>query len=120
MIFNKFLSIVLSACLFLFLMLLTSSVAALFFNGGSIPFIGVFFVVIYYFIARAFYSYLRNDDKYKNTRKHKSDKKGESYWIKGESDNKKLFLVVWVIVILALSAISLWLYAYNNGLIHAW
>lgn len=75
MIFNKFLSIVLSACLFLFLMLLTSSVAALFFNGGSIPFIGVFFVVIYYFIARAFYSYLRNDDKYKNTRKHKSDKK---------------------------------------------
>lgn len=118
MIFNKFLSIVLSACLFLFLMILTSSVVALFLNGGSIPFIGIFFVVIYYFIVRAFYSYLRNDDKYKNTSKYKSDKKGESYWIKGESDNKKLFLVVWVIVILALSAISLWLYAYNNGLIH--
>lgn len=118
MIFNKYLSLFFSACLFMFLMLLTSSVVLIFFKGGSIPFIGLFFVVVYYFVARAFYSYLRNDEFYKNTKKHSSDKPNEKYWIKGESDSKKVFVVVWVLVILALSAISLWLYSYNRGLIN--
>lgn len=117
MIFNKYISIIFSACLLLFLMLLTSSVMIVFFKGGSIPFIGLFFVVIYYFIARMFYNYLRNDDEYKNTRKHSSDIKGEKYLVKGERDTKKIFIVVWVLVILLLSAISLWLYSFNNGLI---
>lgn len=89
MIFNKYLSILFSACLFMMLMFLTSSVVAVFFKGGAIPFIGLFFVVVYYFIARAFYSYLRNDDHYKNTRKHSSDKEGESYITKGEKGYEK-------------------------------
>ena len=117
MIFNKYLSIFISACLFLFLMLLTSIAVLTFFNGGSIPFVGLVFVVVYYFISRVFYNYLRNDDFYKNTRNHSSDKPGEKYWIKGENDTKKIFLIVWIFVILILAAISLWLYAYNNGLI---
>jgi len=115
MIFNKYLSIFISACLFMFLMLLTSVVVLTVFHGGSIPFIGIVFVVIYYFIARAFYSYLRNDDFYKNTRQHKSDKKGEKYWIKGERDSKKIFVIVWVFVILILTAVSLLLYYHNMG-----
>ena len=117
MIFNKYLSIFLSACLFMLLMLLTSSVVVVFFKGGSIPFIGIAFVVIYYFISRAFYSYLRNDGEYKNNRKMSSDMAGESYITKGESDLKKIFLVIWVLVILALAALSLWLYSINNGLV---
>ena len=117
MIFNKYLSIVLSACMFMLLMLLTSSIVVVFFNGNSIPFIGIVFVVIYYFISRAFYNYLRNDGKYKNTRKTSSDRPDESYITKGESDSKKVFLVVWVLVILLLSAVSLWLYSINNGLV---
>ncbi|MDO5859835.1 hypothetical protein [Methanobrevibacter sp.] len=117
MIFNKYLSIFLSACLFMLLMLLTSSVVVVFFNGGSVPYIGIAFVVIYYFIARAFYTYLRNDDEYKNNRKITSDKKDESYITKGRSDTKKVFLVVWVLIILLLSAVSLWLYSFNNGLL---
>lgn len=117
MILNKYVSIVLSACLFMLLMLVTSSVAVVFFNGGSIPYIGLLFVVIYYFIARAFYNYLRNDDEFKNTRKRSSDRKGESYITKGERDNKKLFLIIWVIVVLILAALSLWLYSINNGLV---
>ena len=117
MIFNKYLSIILSACLFMLLMLLTSSVVVVFFKGGSIPFIGIAFVVIYYFISRAFYNYLRNDEEYKNNRKISSDVAGESYITKGESDSKKLFLVVWVLVILVLAAVSLWLYSINNGLV---
>ena len=115
MIFNKYLSIFISACLFMFLMLLTSVVVLTVFHGGSIPFIGIVFVVIYYFIARAFYSYLRNDDFYKNTRQHKSDMKGEKYWIKGERDNKKIFVIVWIFVILILTALSLLLYYHNIG-----
>ena len=66
MIFNKYLSIIISACLFLFLMALTSMLTLSFFKGGPIPFIGLFFVVVFYFISRAFYAYLRNDDFYKN------------------------------------------------------
>lgn len=117
MILNKYLSLFISACLFLFLMLLTSVVALTFFKGGSVPFIGLFFVVVYYFITRAFYSYLRNDDFYKNTKKHSSDKPGEKYWIKGERDSKKIFIIVWIFVILILTAVSIWLYSFNHGLI---
>ncbi len=117
MIFNKYISVALSACLFLMLMFLTSTVVVVFFNGGAIPYIGLVFVVVYYFISRAFYNYLRNDDEYKNSRKRSSDKPGESYLTKGESDIKKTFIVVWVLVILFLSAISLWLYSINNALI---
>lgn len=117
MIFNKYISIFISACLFLFLMLLTSIVTVTFFSGGSIPFIGLVFVVIYYFIARAFYSYLRNDDFYKNTKQHSSDKPGEKYWVKGEMDTKKIFVIAWIFVILVLAAVSIWLYSYNHGLI---
>ena len=117
MILNKYLSLFISACLFLFLMLLTAVVALTFFKGGSVPFIGLFFVVVYYFITRAFYSYLRNDDFYKNTKKHSSDKPGEKYWIKGERDSKKIFIIVWIFVILILTAVSIWLYSFNHGLI---
>lgn len=117
MILNKHLSIILSACFFMLLMMIISSIVGLFFNGGSIPYIGIVFVVIFYFIARAFYNYLRNDEFYKNTRKHSSDKPDEKYWIKGERDTKKIFIIVWVIVILILAAVSLWLYSFNTGLI---
>lgn len=116
MILNKSLSIILSACLFMLLMFLMSSVIALFFNGGAIPYIGLLFVVIFYFIAKMFYNYLRNDELYKNTGKHSSDGPNESYIIKGDKDFKKIFIIVWVIVILILAAISLYLYSFNNGL----
>ena len=112
MIFNKPISLILSACMFMLLMLIVSSIIAMF---GSIPYIGLIFVVIFYFIARMFYSYLRNDDFYKNNKNHSSDKKGESYLIKGERDGKKIFIVVWMLVVLVLAAVSLWLYSYNTG-----
>lgn len=112
MIFNKYISMFFSACMFMLMMLIVSSIIAMF---GQIPYIGLFFVVVFYFIARAFYNYLRNDDFYKNNRNHKSDKKGESYIIKGERDSKKIFIVVWMMVILVLAAVSLWLYSYNTG-----
>ena len=114
MIFNKYISLFLSACFFMFLMLIVSSIIAIF---GSIPYIGLLFVVVFYFITRAFYNYLRNDDFYKNNKKHSSDIDGESYIIKGERDNKKIFIIVWMLVILVLAAISLWLYSINNGLV---
>ena len=117
MIFNKYLSIFFSACLFMMLMFLTSMATITFFKGGAIPFIGLFFVVVYYFIARAFYSYLRNDDYYKNTKNHSSDMEGESYITKGESDTKKLFIVIWVLIILVLAAVSLMLYSINSGML---
>ncbi|MBQ2654012.1 MAG: hypothetical protein IJF83_10675 [Methanobrevibacter sp.] len=117
MIFNKYLSIAISACLFMFLMLLISIVTLTFFNGGSIHFIGLVFVVIFYFIARMFYNYLRNDEFYKNTKKHSSDRPGEKYWIKGEMDTKKILLIVWIFAILILAAVSIWLYSLNHGLI---
>ena len=97
-------------------MLLISSVIVVFFKGGSVPFIGLFFVVVFYFLTRAFYNYLRNDELYKNTRNRSSDMPGESYIVKGQRDVKKIFIVVWVIVILLLAAVSLWLYSYNSGL----
>lgn len=99
------------------LMLLVSSVVVVFFNGGSIPFIGIAFVVIFYFISRAFYNYLRNDGEYKNTRKFSSDRADERYITKGKRDSKKLFVVVWILVILMLAAASLWLYSINMGLV---
>lgn len=117
MIFNKTISIILSALLFVFLGLLYSSVSVMFFNGGLIPIIGMVMFVIFYFITRMFYNYLRNDNYYKNTRERSSDKKGEKYFIKGESDSKKLFIVIWVIVILILSSVSLWLFSFNHGLV---
>ncbi|WP_405295432.1 hypothetical protein [Methanobrevibacter sp.] len=117
MIFNKGISIVLSGLFLLFLMLLFSSVSVMFLNGGLIPVMGVVMFVIFYFITRVFYAYLRNDDKYKNNKKISSDMPGERYITKGESDIKKVFVVVWVLVILILTATSLWLYSFNNALI---
>ena len=117
MILNKPLSIILSVCFFMLLMLIISSITVVFFNGGSIPYIGLVFVIVFYFITRMFYNYLRNDDYYKNNKQHSSDKPGEIYITKGKRDSKKMFVIVWVIVILILAAISLWLYSFNNGLI---
>lgn len=117
MIFNKSISIVLSGLFFLFLMLLFSTVSVMFLNGGLIPVVGVVMFVFFYFITRAFYNYLRNDDKYKNNRQVSSDLPGEKYYTKGESDSKKLFVVVWLIVILILASVSLWLYSFNNALL---
>lgn len=117
MILNKHLSIIISACFFMLLMLIVSSIIVLFFKGGSIPYIGLVFVVVFYFLARMFYNYLRNDEHYKNNRQYTSDKLNESYIVKGEKDSKKIFLIVWVIFILILIASSLWLYSFNNGLI---
>ncbi len=117
MIFNKTISIILSGLMFLFLGLLFSSISVMFLNGGSIPIIGIVIFVIFYFITRMFYNYLRNDDKYKNNRQISSDIPGEKYRVKGESDPKKVFVVVWVIVILILTSVSLWLYSFNNGMV---
>ena len=117
MILNKSLSILLSVCLFMLLMFVMSSVIALFFNGGSIPYIGLLFVVIFYFIAKMFYNYLRNDELYKNTGRRSSDEPDESYIIKGDKDFKKIFIIVWVMIILVLAAFSLYLYSFNTGLL---
>lgn len=117
MILNKNLSIILSVCFFALAMLVASSVIMLVVPGGTLPFAGVIFIVVFYFITRAFYSYLRNDDFYKNNRNYKSDRKGEKYITKGARDNKKIFVIVWVIVILALAAVTMWLVLINRGLI---
>ena len=117
MIFNKTVSIILSGLFFVFLGLLFSAISVMFLKGGLLPIIGLVMFFIFYLITRMFYNYLRNDDYYKNTRQKSSDKKGEKYITKGESDNKKLFIVIWVIVILILTSVSLWLYSFNNGLI---
>ncbi|MBE6498371.1 MAG: hypothetical protein E7Z81_08925 [Methanobrevibacter sp.] len=117
MIFNKTISIILSALFFIFLGLLFSSVSVMFLNGGLLPVVGLVMFFIFYLITRMFYNYLRNDDFYKNTRERSSDVKGEKYFTKGESDPKKLFVVIWVIVILILTSVSLWLYSFNNGLV---
>ncbi len=117
MIFNKTISLILSGLLFIFLGLLFSTVSVIFLKGQLLPIVGLFLFVIFYFIARAFYSYLRNDEYYKNTRQRSSDVVGEKYMTKGESDIKKLFIVIWLIVILILTSVSLWLYSFNNGLI---
>lgn len=118
MIFNKSISMVLSGLFFIFLALLFSSISVMFLDGGLLPVIGIFLFVIFYFITKMFYNYLRNDNLYKNNREKSSDKPGEKYLIKGESDNKKLFIVIWLIVILILTSMSLWLYSYNHGLVN--
>ena len=117
MILNKTLSLAVSACFFILAILVVSSAVMLFAPGGSLPFVGVIVIVAMYFITRVFYNYLRNDDHYKNTRQYSSDKKGEKYIIKGESDIKKSFIIIWVILILVVAAIAMWLYLINNGLI---
>jgi len=117
MIFNKTISIILSGLFFLFLALLFSSISVMFLNGGLIPVIGVIMFVLFYFITKTFYAYLRNDDKYTNNRKMSSDMPGEKYFTKGDSDPKKLFVVVWLMVILVLTSAALWLYSFNNGLV---
>ena len=117
MIFNKTISLILSGLFLLFLCLLYSTVSVAFLKMGSLSIVGLLVFVIFYFITRMFYNYLRNDDYYKNNRQMSSDKKGEKYITKGESDYKKIFIVAWLIIILILTSVSLWLYSFNNGLI---
>ncbi len=117
MIFNKTISIILAGLFFLFLMLLFSTVSITFLNRQLIPIVELIIIVVFYFITRSFYNYLRNDEKYKNARNASSDLPGEKYYTKGESDSKKLFVVLWVIGILILTSLSLWLYSINNGII---
>ncbi len=117
MILNKYLSLLISACFFILVILIVSSAIMIFVPGGSLPFVGIILIVALYFITRAFYNYLRNDNRYKNSRQYSSDKKGEKYLVKGESDIKKTFIIIWVIVILIIAAISMWLYLLYIGLI---
>lgn len=117
MILNRNLSLVLSLCFMILLILISSSAIMMFVPGGTLPFAGIILILVFYFITRAFYNYLRNDEFYKNNRDYHSDKKGEKYIYKGAKDNKKLFIVIWVIVILALAAASMWLNLINKGLI---
>ena len=58
--------------------------------------------VFFYFIAKLFYNYLRNDDEYKNNRQFSSDVSGEKYFTKGAFDSKKVFIIIWLFVILIL------------------
>ena len=110
MIFNKYVSLVITGVLFLMLMLLLSSVVMLIKPGMNIVYSGVI-IIAFVFICRAFYSFLRNDEEYKNTRKRTSDIKGESYITKGESDIKKIFVVFWVFLMTILLAVTLILFA---------
>ncbi|WP_295613099.1 hypothetical protein [uncultured Methanobrevibacter sp.] len=87
------------------LMLLLSSAVMLIKPGMNIVYSGII-IIAFIFICRAFYNFLRNDDEYKNTRKRSSDIKGESYITKGESDIKKIFLVVWVFIMTILLAVT--------------
>ncbi len=87
------------------LMLLLSSAVMLIKQGMNIVYSGII-IIAFIFICRAFYNFLRNDDEYKNTRKRSSDIKGESYITKGESDIKKIFLVVWVFIMTILLAVT--------------
>lgn len=105
MILNKYLSLVITGCLFLMMMLLLSSVVTLMGPQMNLAFSGIF-LIVFVVIARVFYSYLRNDDTYKNNRKISSDKKGESYITKGESDMKKVFIIIWIFIMTILLAIS--------------
>lgn len=115
MIFNRYLSLMLAACFFLFLLMLASSLISLL-PGIPMMYVNVILVIIFWIASRSFYYYLRNDERYKNTRKTSSDMKGEKYWIKGERDGRKIFIVAWLIVILALLSISMFLYSLNGGL----
>ncbi|WP_296885682.1 hypothetical protein [uncultured Methanobrevibacter sp.] len=103
MIFNKYVSLVITGVLFLMLMLLLSSVVML--TKWNIIYSGIF-IIVFIFICRAFYNFLRNDEQYKNTRKRSSDIKGESYITKGESDIKKVFLIIWIFIMTVLLAIT--------------
>ncbi len=103
MIFNKYISLVITGVLFLMLMLLLSSVVML--TKWNIIYSGIF-IIVFIFICRAFYNFLRNDEQYKNTRKRSSDIKGESYITKGESDIKKVFLIIWIFIMTILLAIT--------------
>lgn len=105
MILNKYLSLVITGCFFLMLMLLLSSVVTLFGSQFHIAFSGIL-IIAFVLLSRIFYNYLRNDDTYKNNRKISSDKKGESYITKGESDMKKVFVIIWVFIMTILLAIS--------------
>ena len=105
MIFNKYISLVITGVLFLMLMLLLSSAVMLIKPGMNIVY-SVIIILAFIFICRAFYNFLRNDDEYKNTRKRSSDIKGESYITKGESDIKKIFLVVWVFIMTIFLAVT--------------
>lgn len=87
------------------LMLLLSSAVMLIKPGMNIVYSGII-ILAFIFICRAFYNFLRNDDEYKNTRKRSSDIKGESYITKGESDIKKIFLVVWVFIMTIFLAVT--------------
>ena len=117
MIFNKTISLILSACLFILMLIITSSAIMMFMPKGQLPFVGVILIVAFYFISRVFYSYLRNDNYYKNSKNYTSDRKGERYITKGESDSKKMFIVIWIIIILLLASAAMVLYLFNNGLI---
>lgn len=108
MIFNKYISLVITGVLFLMLMLLLSSVVML--TKWNIIYSGIF-IIVFIFICRAFYNFLRNDEQYKNTRKRSSDIKGESYITKGESDIKKVFLIIWIFIMTVLLAITFLLIA---------
>jgi hypothetical protein len=105
MIFNKYISLVITGVLFLMLMLLLSSVVILIKPGMNTVYFGVI-IIAFIFICRAFYNFLRNDDEYKNTRKVSSDINGESYITKGESDFKKMFVVIWVFLMTILLAVT--------------
>lgn len=105
MIFNKYVSLVITGVLFLMLMLLLSSVVMLIKPGMNIVYSGVI-IIAFVFICRAFYNFLRNDEEYKNTRKRTSDIKGESYITKGEKDIKKIFVVFWIFLMTILLAVT--------------
>ena len=105
MIFNKYLSLVITGVLFLMLMLLLSSAVMLIKPGMNIVYSGII-IIAFIFICRAFYNFLRNDNEYKNTRKRSSDIKGESYITKGESDIKKIFLIIWIFIMTIFLAVT--------------
>ena len=107
MILNKYVSLVITGVLFLMLMLLLSSVVLLINLNLNIVYSGAI-IVVFILICRAFYHYLRNDDQYRNTRKRTSDIKGESYISKGESDIKKVLVIIWLIIMTILLAISIY------------
>ena len=117
MILNKELSLILSCCFYFLLVLIASMAIMMFVPGGSLSFVGVIFLIAFYFITKVFYSYLRNDDFYKNNKEYSSDKKGEKYITKGARDSKKIFVIIWVIVILLLAAVTMLLFLKNKGLI---
>lgn len=118
MIFNKYISMALSVLLFILLVLIMASLTLVNKSLSRYSTVALVLIVVFYFISRVFYNYLRNDSQYKNNRQISSDKKGEIYITKGESDSKKLFVVIWVVVILVMISVALGLFLVNNGLIH--